>query len=188
MKNILVILGHPSSNSFCGALADTYAKGAQEAGHSVKVMKLGEMEFDPVIRDRRQLLEPCLTEAQENISWASHIVFVYPNWWGLMPALMKGFIDRTFLEGFAADFPMNGMPVQLLKGRTAHLMVTMDTPLWFYRFFQKMPGHTAMRKTILEFCGIKVKKITGFAIMKTSTPDKRKKWLADAERAGLTAQ
>jgi putative NADPH-quinone reductase len=33
--------------------------------------------------------------ARELILWAEHLVFVYPTWWGTMPALLKGFLDRT---------------------------------------------------------------------------------------------
>lgn len=102
-----------------------------------------------------------------------------------MPALLKGFIDRTFLDGFAATFnTKTGLPVKLLKGKTAHLFVTMDTPLFFYKRFQKMPGHTAMKRTILGFCGIKVKKITGMAILKKSTPGEREGWLNRAYTFG----
>jgi len=32
---ILVILGHPDRTSLCGALAESYAQGAQEAGEHV---------------------------------------------------------------------------------------------------------------------------------------------------------
>ena len=82
---ILVILGHPDGASFCGALAEAYAKGAREAGAEVDLLRLGDLDFDPVLRKgyrEVQLLEPDLLEAQERVTWAQHLVFVYPTWWG----------------------------------------------------------------------------------------------------------
>ncbi len=185
-KNILVVLGHPSSKSFCAALADAYIEGAADSGAEVKALKLGEIKFDPILWNgysEIQELEPDLIEAQELIKWANHIVFVYPNWWGTIPALLKGFFDRVFLPGFAFKFgksPANWD--KLLKGRTAELIVTMDTPVWFYRWIYKKPGHNEMKKSILGFCGIKVHKITEFSPITQASAEQRNKWLAKVRK------
>lgn len=188
MKKILVILGHSETDSFCGALADAYTKGAEGKGSKVERLNLGDMDFDPVLRKvdgKYAEMEECLKDAQDKILSADHLVFVYPNWWGLMPALLKGFIDRVFLDGFAFTFPdKSSLPQGLLKGKTAQLLVTMDTPPWYYKVVYKMPGHKAMKTSILDFCGVKTLKVNEFAIMKTSTPEKRSKWLEQAEGLG----
>ena len=150
-KNILVILGHPDSNSFCGSLSETYINSAKASGSEVREIKLGELSFDPVLwngYNEIQELEPDLIKAQELIQWSNHIVFVYPNWWGGMPALMKGFIDRTFLPGFAFKYRGGNLPDKLLSGRTAHLMVTMDTPPWYYRWIFHRPGRFTISKVV----------------------------------------
>jgi len=192
MKNkILVILGHPDTESFCGALAEAYVKGAKATGADVRILKLGDLDFDPVLwkgYNRIQELEPDLVKSQELIKWSDHIVFVYPNWWGAMPALMKGFFDRVFLHGFAFKYRDNSeLWDKLLSGRTAHLIVTMDTPPWYYRWIYHRPGHNEMRRTILGFCGIKVMKITELAIVRNALPQKRDKWISMAERLGSNA-
>lgn len=191
MKNILVILGHPDTDSFCGALADAYAKGAEQNGRKAERLNLGDMNFDPVLKKRDGKypeLEDCLKDAQQKISDADHIAFIYPNWWGLMPALMKGFIDRVFLEGFAFEFTESSpLPKGLLKGKTAQLLVTMDTPPWYYKLVYKMPGHRAMEKSVLDFCGVKTVKTTEFAVMKKSTPEMRSIWLKKAAGLGSTS-
>jgi putative NADPH-quinone reductase len=192
MKNkILVILGHPDTESFCGALAEAYVKGAKATGADVRILKLGDLDFDPVLwkgYNRIQELEPDLVKSQELIKWSDHIVFVYPNWWGAMPALMKGFFDRVFLPGFAFKYRDNSeLWDKLLSGRTAHLIVTMDTPPWYYRWIYHRPGHNEMRRTILGFCGIKVMKITELAIVRNALPQKRDKWISMAERLGSNA-
>ena len=106
-KRVLVILGHPATNSFCGALADSYSEGANAAGNEVQFISLGSLSFDPILHNGYntiQELELDLVAAKEAITWAQHIVFVYPIWWGAMPALLKGFIDRIFLPGFAFKY------------------------------------------------------------------------------------
>ena len=190
-KKILVILCHPDSNSFCGSITRAYVDGAMNTGAEIRELKLGELTFDPVLwngYNKIQELEPDLEKAQELIHWSNHLVFVYPNWWGSMPALMKGFFDRVFLPGFAFKYGEGtSLPEKLLTGRTAHLMVSMDTPGWYYRWVFHRPGHNQMKRTILEFCGIKVAKITEFAPIRDSSKEQREKWIALAKEQGEKA-
>lgn len=185
---IIVILGHPNVESFCGALSNAYIKGAKDKGSEVREIKISELKFDPVLwkgYNEIQELEPDLISAQEDIAWAEHLVFVYPTWWGGMPALMKGFIDRIFLPGFAYKFRDDSqLWDKLLSGRTAQLLVTMDTPPWYYRWIYHSPGHNEMKRTILGFCGIKLKRISEFSPIKASSPKQRNRWLKMAEELG----
>lgn len=191
-KRVLVILGHPSEASLCGAIANAYLKGAQAAEHEVRFLSLGKLKFDPILRDGYntiQALEPDLVAAQESIAWAEHIVFVYPIWWGSIPAILKGFFDRIFLPGFAFKFRKEALMVDgLLKHRTAHLIATMDTPPWYYRLVYRMPGHNQMKRTILEFCGIKPVTVTSYGPVKNSKASTREKWLANAYESGFKVQ
>lgn len=190
-KRILVILGHPATDSYCGALADAYTRGAQAAGHEVRSLAVGGLAFDPILHHgyaARAELEPDLAAAQADIGWAQHLVFVYPTWWGAMPALLKGFIDRVFLPGFAFKYRDDSvMWDRLLTGRSAHLLVTMDTPPWYYRWVYRMPGHHQMKRTILEFSGIKPVAVSSFGSIKGSTEQKRTGWLARAYAYGQRA-
>lgn len=187
-KKILVILGHPDSNSLCGSLASAYRDSAEQAGADVRELRLGEMDFDPVLwngYNKIQELEPDLVRAQELVLWASHIVFVYPTWWGAMPALMKGFFDRAFLPGYAFKYRENSaFWDKLLAGRTAHLIVTMDTPPWYYRWIYRRPGHNEMKRTILGFCGIRTTRITEFAMVRHSSSQQREKWIETVRKLG----
>jgi putative NADPH-quinone reductase len=105
-----------------------------------------------------------------------------------MPALMKGFIDRVFLPGFAFKF-RDGSALwdRLLTGRSAHLLVTMDTPPWYFRWVYRMPGHNQMKRTILEFSGIKPVKVSSFGPLKNSNQQKRAKWLEQVYAFGFNA-
>ena len=97
-RQVLVVLGHPCSDSLCAGLATAYADAARAAGAQVRVLRLGSLVFDPLLHAgyrQVQTLEPDLVAAQQDILWAQHLVWVYPIWWGAMPALLKGFIDRA---------------------------------------------------------------------------------------------
>lgn len=184
-KRILLILGHPSGDSFCAALAERYAQAAVQAGHEVRRLQLGELDFDPVLRQgcrHIQALEEDLQKAQSDILWAEHLTLVYPIWWGGIPALLKGFFDRVLLPGFAFKYREGkAFPDKLLLGRTAHLLVTLDTPPWYYRWIYRMPGLHQVRKTTLEFCGIKPLRTLAFGPVLGSGNRQREAWLRRAE-------
>lgn len=188
MKKILIIQGNPIENSYGSQLAEVYARGAAESGAEVRELVLAKMDFDPNLSGGykgNQPLEPDLQEAQELISWADHLVFVYPNWWGGMPALLKGFIDRVFLPGFAFKYRRNSpLPEQLLKGKTARLIVTMDSPIVYYRFYLGQPGHQMMKHSILKFCGVSKVRATNITQLRKMSEVSRKQWLERVHRLG----
>lgn len=181
-KKILVILGHSMADSLCGAISDRYVSAAQAAGHDVQLLQLGQLKFDPVLHQgyrQIQTLEPDLIQAQNLITWADHITLVYPVWWGGAPALLKGFIDRVFVPGFAFKFhPQSAFQEKLLRGRTAHLLVTMDTPPWYYRLAYRLPVLGAMRMATLSFCGIKTIRSAVFGPVVNASPKQITAWLA----------
>ncbi|KKQ07551.1 MAG: hypothetical protein US20_C0035G0008 [Candidatus Pacebacteria bacterium GW2011_GWF1_36_5] len=181
MKKILVILGHPSLESFNGAIFKHYIKSARIAGHQVRTLELGELNFDVVFRnphDRNVELEPDLKKAQKDISWAEHLVFIYPIWWGNVPALLKGFIDRVFLSGFSHHYLSGSRHEKLLSGRSAHLIITMDGPTIFESIYLCGSATTrVMKQATLEFCGIKPVKITRIGQLRKKDKAAREKIL-----------
>lgn len=187
--NVLIILGHPRRGSFSEALADAYKAGAEEARMKVKELIVGDMRFDPNVvtfSPRSQPAEADIAYAQEMILWADHLVFVYPTWWGTMPALLKGFLDRVFTPGFAfEELEESQSWEKLLKGKSAQLITTMDTPLWVYRWIYKTPGHNALGRATLQFCGVSPVRTLTFSPVKYSSAEKRKEWLEKAHREGI---
>ena len=188
MKKILIINGHPDKESLCFALAESYKKGADASGIECKLVHLIDLQFNPILTYGYRVvseLEPDLIKIQQEILEADHLVIVYPNWWGTYPALLKGFIDRVFLPNFAFKYLKDSpLPAKLLKGKTARIIVTMDTPKWYYWLINKSPGHNSMKKAILEFCGISPVKISSFAIVKSSDDKERKRWIDEVEKLG----
>lgn len=187
-KKILIVLAHPQVKSYCGALAQAYADGAREAGAEVRQVNLAELRFNPVGSgnlDKPLELEPELRQAQDDIRWAEHLVFVYPILWGTLPALLKGFIERVFAPGFAVNFHKDS-PLwdKLLKGRSARLIVTLNTPPLLYRLLFRRAGHITMKRSILQFCGISPVKITDVGPMRASSDARRAQWISQARALG----
>ncbi|MBW5467968.1 flavodoxin family protein [Brevibacillus formosus] len=186
--NILVIIGHPDPESYCSALAHAYMKGAEGKDAQIRTIDLSQIAFDPNLKygyRKRTELEDDLKEAQDLIRWADHLVIVYPTWWGTMPAILKGFFDRVLLPGFAYKY-REGSPLwdKLLTGKTAHLIVTMDTPSWYNRLIYWQAGHLVMKRNILKFCGIKPVKVTEISGVNAAAEEKRKKWLEKVKQLG----
>jgi len=159
MKKILVFLGHSDKTSFSGHLADTYENAARGAGHEVVRINISELTFDPVLHmgyKTIQELEPDLKMVQEKINWADHIVFIYPNWWVTMPAVMKGMFDRMWLPGFAFNFDkVSKKLIQRLKGKTARVIIVCGTHSPFKTWWKFGDYTNEIAHGILGFAGIK---------------------------------
>lgn len=187
--NILIINGHPDKESYNHALAASYKAGALHSGAEVKEIVICNLAFNPNLAfgyRKRTTLEPDLLKAQERIKWANHIVWVYPVWWGSVPALMKGFLDRVLLPGFA--FKKREDSVwwdKYLSGKTSRIICTMDQPTWYYRWINGKPSHTAMKKLTMNFIGIKQVRITSIGPLRLSKESFRTKWLNKVEKLGF---
>lgn len=188
MKKTLVIMGHPRSDSLCGNLAREYTAAAQAAGADVTLLELTSLNFDLSLREgyrADQPLEPDLARAQKLIADANHLVFVFPSWWASMPALLKGFIDRVFLPGFAFKYRKKSpLPEKLLTGKTARIMITMDAPGWYYRWFNRAPGLRLLKFATLEFCGIKPVRYSLFGMVRHAPEKRLQKYIEEARRIG----
>ena len=185
---ILIILGHPAHKrqTFSEALANAYKEGAIESGHEVCLYKVADKQFDPILHEgygEEQTAEPDIAEAREKILWADHLVFVYPLWEYMVPALLKGFLERTLTRGFAyleRDSQKNG---KLLAGRSARLIQTSGMPAVIYRFWYRAHGMKALRD-MLRFCGIRPVHVSCFGMMKTADDARRKRWLNEIKILG----
>lgn len=187
-KKALIINGNPDQDSLSSKFAESYAKSASENGHNCEVLNLYNIDFNPVLKygyKQRTQLEPDLQYASRQIKNANHLVFIYPTWWGTMPAILKGFIDRVFLPGWAFKYAENS-PFwdKLLLGKSARLIVTMDSPKWYNWFKYGNAGHNAMKKATLQFCGVNPVKITAFGNVKNAKDEKILKMINKIERLG----
>ncbi|WP_338814312.1 NAD(P)H-dependent oxidoreductase [Bernardetia sp. Wsw4-3y2] len=187
-KKILIINGHPNKDSFNFGIAQAYKEGAENSQAEIKEIVVSELNFNPNLKygyQKRTELEPDLVESWEKIKWADHLVWIHPVWWGGLPAILKGFIDRLFLPTFAFQYRENSVFWdKLLKGKTAHIITTLDQPSWYYKFINGQPSTKQLKKNTLEFCGIKPVKVTYIGVVRNSTQAQREKWLTKVKILG----
>ncbi len=188
MKQVLIINGHPNKESYNYALSAAYAKGASKTSAKISHINISDLDFNPNLASGDQHnseLEPDLQVAIERIKRADHIVWVFPMWWYGYPALMKGFIDRTFLPGITFKYVEGKtFPKKLLTGKTGRVIITADTPKWYDYLFMKSPAINQFKKGTLQFCGINPVKVTYIAPMIKSSSDFRDKWLKKVTQLG----
>lgn len=186
-KKILVLCANPDHETFSGNAADHYQAAAEEAGHEVVRVNLGQLQFDPILHKgykEIQPLEPDLEYLQERFAWADHILIVYPNWWCTMPALLKGMFDRMWLPGFAFNFNKQTKKIeQHLKGRTARVIVLSGTHSPFQTWWRFGDFTNEIQYGILEFAGIKTT-VSPYGPCEKVNDSCREGWLAEIEKFG----
>ena len=155
MKQVLVINGHPDKQSFNWALAQAYTDGARKTDSTIWQLNITDLKFNPNLSfgyRQKTELEPDLLDAIDKLQKADHIVWVFPMRWYGYPALMKGFIYRTFLPGITFQ-PVEGkaFPNKLLQGITYRIIVTADTPRWYDYLFMTSPTIHQLKQRTFQF-------------------------------------
>lgn len=181
-KRILIIDGHPDGRSarYLHALAGAYRKGAEAAGHEVRVITLAKVAV-PLLRTAEEFAatpdDAIVLEAQQALTWAEHVVILFPLWLGAMPALLKAFFEQTLRPGFAfAAGKRGGLPRKLLAGRSARIVVTMGMPSLFYRLVYRAHSLKSLERNILGFCGFKPVRASVIGMVEGSAKARRA-WL-----------
>lgn len=186
MQKILIINGHPNPDSFNYGIAAAYKQGALTAGAEVKEIVVADLNFSPNLKfgyQKRTDLEPDLLDALEKIKWSNHMVWIHPVWWGGLPAMLKGFIDRVFLPGFVFQYRENSVWWdKLLTGKSARIITTLDQPSWYYWLMFGRPSVNQLKKSTLEFCGVKPVKVSYVGTLRNSTAEFRAEQLKKIEQ------
>jgi putative NADPH-quinone reductase len=190
-KRILIVNAHPdvAQPHFLHALADAYAEGAVGAGHDVRRIELATLDF-AWLKSQEEFEHgepaPAIRAAQQDLVWAQHLVILHPLWLGMMPALLKAFLEQTLRPGFAhrVDGPR---PTALLKGRSARVVITMGMPAPAYRWWFGAHGLKAMERSILRFCGIKPVRNTLIGMVDAMSAEARADRLAELRELGRRA-
>lgn len=190
-KNILLFLAHPDKSGMCGVAADAYEMSAREAGHTVRRLNVGDMQFDSDLKKGYrsiQELEPDLKQFQKWIGECDHFVIIHPLWWYGLPAKAKGLFDRAWLPGSAFRYiktktgEISIFWHRLYRGKTARIIVTSGAPEFLVRLF---PGgaNAQLRWGILWFAGFSVR-TTWFGQAEHPSEEKKALWIAKVRALG----
>lgn len=192
-SNILIVDGHPdpADARFVHALADAYREGAQAGAHSVETIRVADLEF-PLLRSQADYEhgEPVesVRRCQHLMSWATHVVILYPLWLGSMPALLKALLEQTFRPGFAfSTLKLGRGPVKFMSGKSARIVVTMGMPGAWYRWYYRAHSVRSLRRNILKFIGFRRVRSTLIGSAGSLTRDERGRWLDTMRNFGRSA-
>lgn len=187
---IVIIYNHPYDGSFCNAILNAVTTGLLKGNHEVDLIHLDKDEFNPVMTAQdlkafvdRKPVDPKVIEYNKRIETADHLVFIFPIWWELMPALMKGFVDKVIFPGVAYDYKENGfMTKKWTNVKSITLITTMNTPRFFYRLLFGNAIKKAFFTGTFWKTGYKNRKWISLNGVKSVSQEKRSKWLQDIEK------
>lgn len=187
MKRIFLLNGHPDGapERFGAAIMEAYAAGARRAGHEVRRLDLGAMDF-PIIRTAEQSnkgeVAPDAVKVQEALVWADHVVLVYPLWLDDQPAYLRALFEQVFRYGFVHENFDNTK--KRLKGKTVHTIVTMGVSRREYLFTNNAYGLKMLETGLWKYAGMKPVGRTLIGSIHSIDETARKRWLQRIEDCG----
>lgn len=145
---IRLILAHPLPDSLNARLARHAQGHLQAMGHRVTLTDLYAEGFAPALtaaERARYYREPF--EDRAGLAGVEGLVLVFPTWWFGLPAILKGWLDRSLLPGVAYDHAPDGGPmVPRLPGLTRVMAVTtLGAPWWYDRLIARQPVRKALK-------------------------------------------
>ena len=182
---IVVILAHPAPGSLNHAIASKASETLTELGHEVCFHDLCAERFDlhlPAAEIPRgaDLPEPIRTHCRE-AAQADGFIIVHPNWWGMPPAELTGWVDRVMRPGVAYEFVGGdggeGVPRGLLKADKAIVFNTSNTEAGREELIFGDPLQRIWKDCVFDLCGVRDFTRRMFRIVCTSTPEERQGWL-----------
>jgi len=161
-RRILVVFAHPLPDSLSASLKDAVIGGLAEAGHEVDLIDLYADDFDARLSaaERTAFMKPGYApppdtaDYSDRLKAADGMVFVFPQWWFGMPAILKGFVDRVFVPGIAFNpDPDGGRLIPLLQNiRTLDVVTTTGSPWWITELYMRNPVRRQIKQGIAGVC------------------------------------
>ncbi|WP_010163185.1 NAD(P)H-dependent oxidoreductase [Sphingomonas sp. PAMC 26617] len=157
----VVVLGHPAEGSFNHAIAERYCETVRACGQEADLRDLYVLDFDPRLRaDHRpgslgNHLSSDVSRELGLLRQADVVVFVYPLWFGMPPAIIKGYVDRVLGAALTPDSIAHNVPDAVLDGRTfATLSTSATTRAWLEEQGQWQSLHQAFDRYLLSIFGM----------------------------------
>lgn len=192
---ISVILAHPDTSSFNHAIANTTVETLDQKGHEVFFHDLYQENFDPLLASSEIPQDvPLPTEIERHCNEAAEadgFVIIHPNWWGMPPAILTGWVDRIMRPGLAYEFletdSGEGVPVGLLKSQKAIVFNTSNTETVREKTTFLDPLETIWKNCIFDLCGVQEVHRKMFNIIVTSSKEQRENWLNEVRETVSTS-
>lgn len=187
----VIVFNHPYNESFCNALFEAVIKGLHKAYHQVDLIHLDKDGFNPAMSSadlkafvNHTAVDPQVISYQERLRKANHLIFIFPVWWDIMPAVTKGFIDRVLSPGMAYDHHPRGFGLRPLLNNLKSITVitTMNKPKIMYWAIVGNLIRKVMIRSVFNTMGYKNVSWISFTSVKRVNHKKRIKWLTNLEK------
>lgn len=107
---ITIVYCHPYDKSLNHTILNEVIRKLADNGRDYTVINLYDDKFDPVLGVNELALyssgktdDELTRQYQKTLTETEQLIYIFPVWWGMMPAMLKGFIDKTFLKGTIYD-------------------------------------------------------------------------------------
>ncbi len=191
---ILAVYCHPLDTSYNAALRDCALAALARAGHEVRLLDLYREGFDPVMSAAERARY--LTDGEANVAgvlphvealrWAEGLLFVFPTWYFGPPALLKGWLERTWLPGVAFRVPRfkgDKQGPMMQHVRWLGVVTTSGSPWWWLKVLGD-PGRRlftrGLRALFARRCRVQWLQLYS---MNNATPEDRARFLTRVDRA-----
>ncbi len=194
---VVIVFNHPYVGSFCNAILNAVSAGLTKSKNEIDLIHLDNDKFDPVMRSKDleafakarndsssaiQLVDPMVIDYKQRLENAEHLVFIFPIWWELMPAMTKGFIDKVIFPGITYEYAKMGMKSKMKKLKGLTVITTMNTPSFVYWILFGNAIKKAIMTGTFWKIGVKKRKWMSLNMVKFVSEDKRNRWLTTIEK------
>ena len=195
MANVMLLLAHPRHGSYCHAIAERIAEQLLALGHIVRSHDLYAELFDPLVPAYEshttgkavesfvaQEDDPLIALHREELRQAEGLIAVHPNWWGMPPAILTGWIDRIIVPGVAyrlAD--ATGHPQPLAPVAELFVVNTSDTTDERERDLYGDPLASIWGRCVAPYLGGPRVTRTVLRPVTDAAPEQRAVWLDEVE-------
>ena len=180
----LVIYVHPVEGSFTSSVRDAIIQHLPSQHHEVRLRDLYAENFDPFLSATERALHhtppttrPELARDVEDLHWCEAIVFVYPTWWSGLPAMLKGWIDRTWMNEVAWSLPVGANTIRPRLTNIRRLVaVTTHGSSKVVNALQGEPGKRTISRSIRLMCNrwCRARWIALYSLDKSKLEDRQK--------------
>lgn len=162
----LIVHGHPDPSSFNRALVDSAVTGLEQGGHTCEVLDLYALGYTAGMSRSEHLayasadpiLDPMVAGHARSLTACEVLVFVYPTWWGSVPAIVKGWIERTLVPGLAFGLDERTGRISPVLTQIRHIVgiTTYGSPRWYVKVINDAGRRSVLRS--LRMCtGVRTK-------------------------------
>ena len=187
--NIIVVLGHPSADSYCAAIFKGIVSALEsEPTHNITALRLANEKFSTAMstaeRAAYETSSPLISDETKRhaaaLKQAEALIFIYPTWWSGLPAQLKGWLERVFVLGVAFRFNDNGKIRPKLQNVRHIIGVSTYGSPWRYVKLINDNGRRTLTRAIRASTGLHTRTMwCGLYALDTCTQQQREKFITE---------